>query len=72
MELDEIVEVPSKFLIYEEKINNFKEYKKLIKSYDYFLAYLSDEIIKFQKNPENEDDVLDFLIKHKDQFTKNN
>uniref|UniRef100_A0A6C0AD10 Uncharacterized protein n=1 Tax=viral metagenome TaxID=1070528 RepID=A0A6C0AD10_9ZZZZ len=66
MDEDEKVEIPPKFLIYDEKINSFKEYKRLIRSYNYFLSDLSDEIIKFQKNPENEDDVLEFLIKNKD------
>uniref|UniRef100_A0A6C0AE52 Uncharacterized protein n=1 Tax=viral metagenome TaxID=1070528 RepID=A0A6C0AE52_9ZZZZ len=66
MEADEVVFVPKKFLIYNEKINNFKDYKKLIKSYNYFLLELSDEIIKFQKDQKNEYDVLHFLNKNKD------
>jgi len=66
MEQDEIVFVPKNYLIYNEKIKTFVEYKKLIESYNYFLADLSDEIIKFQKDPENKYDVLEFLIKNRD------
>jgi len=66
VEADEIVFVPKKYLIYNKKINNFKDYKKLIKAYNYFLLELSDEIINFQKNPENKYDVLKFLIKNRD------
>uniref|UniRef100_A0A6C0AD39 Uncharacterized protein n=1 Tax=viral metagenome TaxID=1070528 RepID=A0A6C0AD39_9ZZZZ len=63
---DEIVLVPLKFLIYDETINNFKDYKRLIKSYRYFLSELSKEIIEFQENPENRYNILHFFIKHKD------
>lgn len=63
---NEIVFVPLKFLIYDETINNFKDYKKLVKSYRYFLSELSKEIIEYQNKPENRYNILQFFIKHKD------
>lgn len=63
---NEIVFVPSKFIIYDETIKNFKDYKRLIKSYAYFLSKLTNEIIEYQNKPENRHNILQFFIKHKD------
>ena len=53
-------------MIYDENVNTFVDYKKLLKAHAYFLIEVSENLKKYQEDPKNEDEILFYFLKNKE------